>query len=170
MYWQVQYFVFVNAKFLNGIPMYCYIIWHIATRFTSLYFTLKNYYFKFIKTHVHATLLQFISPAVEQRSGEEQTAKTAFWAPMPEINCLIVINATMIMAWESEMERWKSAQLSMRICLYYLGTRGEESVAGRIYDVEQVFIAINVVRTRYLWRQFTNGVNLRQKAQLQRAQ
>ena len=51
----------------------------------------------------------------------------------------------------------------MRICLYYLGTRGEESVAGRIYDVEQVFIAINVVRNSYLWRQFTNGVNWRHK-------
>ena len=49
----------------------------------------------------------------------------------------------------------------MRICLYYLGTRGKESVTGRIYDVEQVFIAINVVRNRYLRRQFTNGVNWR---------
>ena len=37
--------------------------------------------------------------------------------------------------------------------------QGEESVAGRIYDVEQVFIAITVVRNRYLLRQFTNGVN-----------
>ena len=54
----------------------------------------------------------------------------------------------------------------MRISLYYLGTRGKKSVAGRIYDVEQVFIAINVVPYRYLWRQFTSGVNWRHKIEI----